>query len=53
MASLLTGGQKELTSFCSLSYLANEGAVEKVICNSISPKSGLLVLCFSQQCLVF
>lgn len=27
--------------------------VEKVICNSISPKSGLLVLCFSQQCLAF
>lgn len=44
MISLLTGGQKELTSFCSLSYLADEGAVGNVICNSISPKSGLFVL---------
>lgn len=53
MVSLLTGGQKELTSFCSLSYLVNEGAVENVICNSISPKSGLFVLWYSQQCLAF
>lgn len=43
MVSLLTGGQRELASFCSQSYLAGSGAVEKVICNSISLNQGYLV----------
>lgn len=47
MISLLTGGQRELTSFCSQSYLCKLRRCR--ICNSISLKSGLLALYFSQQ----
>lgn len=43
MVSLLTGGQRELASFYSQGYLASSGAVEKVICNSISLNQGYLV----------
>jgi hypothetical protein len=53
MVSLLTGGQKEVISFYSQSYLARDSAVEEVICTSTILKSGLLALRFSQQCLAF